>query len=162
MMLTISPMQPGDHDALATLFEHSVRHSAPGHYSPQQVEAWAVGARSPAFLRELAASEGWVAWLDENRVGFVTLTRTAHLGLLYVAPDHQRQGIGEHLVITVLASARERGWHELQTEASLLSLGLFLRLGFRVTALEQIRRGSVLFSRHRLRYRLSSPVGSLQ
>lgn len=161
-MLTIERMQAEDHPRLAALFEHAVRQAAPEHYTPQQVEAWAVGARSPAFVNELTISRGWVAWLGQEPVGFVTVTKDAHLGLLYVAPAYQRRGFGEHLVTEAIAYARHQGFSALQTEASLLSLGLFLKLGFQVTAIEQVRRGSVLFSRHRLRYRLSSPVGSLQ
>ena len=39
--------------ALCTLFEQSVRRIGPQHYSPEQVEQWALGARHPGFVGQL-------------------------------------------------------------------------------------------------------------
>lgn len=161
-MLNIAPLTPADYGALASLFAQTVRQSTGDHYSVAQREAWAQGALDPRFINALRESLGWVAWWQSRRIGFVTLDTSAHVGLLYVDAAHQRQGVGGSLLDTLMAFARLQRLPRLETEASLLSLGLFLSRGFNVCAVEQVDRKGVIFTRHRLQCLLSMPLSSLQ
>lgn len=153
---------------LVTLFEQSVRRLGPEHYSPDQVEQWALGARHPGLANQLREHHGWVIeqvaepcaapsdGASGVPLGFVTLSDDGHLSLLYVSADHPRQGLGSRLLETALQGAQRLGLRTLTTEASAFSLGLFLRHGFEQAGLETVERGGVSFERHRLYCRLPS------
>lgn len=155
--------------ALLALFERIVRQCGPEHYSPEQVEQWALGARHPGLASQLREHHGWVIervagqgsapWAGQGAetgtpLGFVTLSDDGHLSLLYVSTEHQRRGLGGLLLETALLRARRLGLRILTTEASAFSLALFLRHGFEQAGLEIVERGGVLFTRHRLYCRL--------
>lgn len=141
---------------LCTLFEQSVRRIGPQHYSPEQVEQWALGARHPGFVGQLREHHGWVLEQSGEPLGFVTLSQDGHLSLLYVSADHPRLGYGGLLLAAALAEAQRLGLKQLTTEASAFSYGLFLRYGFELTGLESVERGGVGFIRYRLHCRLPS------
>ncbi|MDX7756387.1 GNAT family N-acetyltransferase [Aeromonas hydrophila] len=142
--------------ALCALFEQSVRRIGPQHYSPEQVEQWALGAHHPGFAGQLREHHGWVLEQGGEPLGFVTLSQDGHLSLLYVSADHPRQGYGGLLLAAALARAKQLGLTQLTTEASAFSYGLFLRYGFELTGLESVERGGVGFIRYRLHCRLPS------
>lgn len=167
----VVPLDEGHIPALLALFEQSVRQCGPEHYSQEQVEQWAQGARHPGLVAQLREHHGWV--IEEvaehgksqrtgqdaehaRPLGFVTLSDNGHLSLLYVSPRHQRQGLGSRLLETALQAARRLGLRTLTTEASAFSQALFLRHGFELAGLETVERGGVSFIRHRLHCRLPS------
>ncbi|MBA8782223.1 GNAT family N-acetyltransferase [Aeromonas caviae] len=150
----IVPLEEAHIPRLLDLFEQSVRRLGPAHYSPEQVEQWARGAHHPGLASQLREHHGWVIEQDDVPLGFATLSDDGHLSLLYVSPDHPRQGLGTLLLERVLAAASQMGLGSLTTEASAFSLALFLRHGFLLTGLETVERGGVQFIRHRLHCRL--------
>lgn len=150
----IVPLEEAHIPRLLDLFEQSVRRLGPAHYSPEQVEQWARGAHHPGLASQLREHHGWVIEQDDVPLGFATLSDDGHLSLLYVSPDHPRQGLGTLLLERVLAAANQMGLGSLTTEASAFSLSLFLRHGFLLTGLETVERGGVQFIRHRLHCRL--------
>ena len=152
----ILPLREQHIPALLALFEQSVRRLGPEHYSPEQVEQWAQGARHPGLASQLREHHGWVMEQEGMPLGFVTLSDDGHLSLLYVSADHQRQGLGGLLLAQALQAASQLGLHRLTTEASAFSLALFLRHGFEQAGLETVERGGVSFVRHRLYCRLPS------
>lgn len=152
----IRPLREQQIPDLLALFEQSVRRLGPEHYSPEQVEQWAQGARHPGLAGQLREHHGWVMEQEGIPLGFVTLSDDGHLSLLYVSADHQRQGLGGLLLERALQTASQLGLHSLTTEASAFSLALFLRHGFEQAGLETVERGGVSFVRHRLYCRLPS------
>ena len=152
----IIPLREQHIPALLALFEQSVRRLGPEHYSSEQVEQWAQGARHPGLASQLREHHGWVMEQEGSPLGFVTLSDDGHLSLLYVSADHQRQGLGGLLLEQALQAASQLGLHSLTTEASTFSLALFLRHGFEQAGLETVERGGVSFVRHRLYCRLPS------
>jgi putative acetyltransferase len=132
----IVPLEEAHIPRLLDLFEQSVRRLGPAHYSPEQVEQWARGAHHPGLASQLREHHGWVIEQDDVPLGFATLSDDGHLSLLYVSPDHPRQGLGTLLLERVLAAASQMGLGSLTTEASAFSLALFLRHGFLLTGLE--------------------------
>ena len=161
--LRIVPLGEAHIPALVALFEQAVRRIGPQHYNSEQVEQWARGAHHPGFVSQLREHQGWVV-LDtsERPLGFVTLSQDGHLSLLYVSADHQRQGLGNLLVMTALMSAQAAGLHGLTTEASAFSYPLFLRHGFTLTGLEEVSRGGIRFTRYRLHLCLPHPLVPLR
>lgn len=132
-MSTISfrPYLPGDSEALAELFAASIGQLAEEHYSPEQCAAWAsfaddtqqFGVFLGGFLTILAERNGEV-------LGFASLQDNKHIKMLYVAPEHARQGIGKALVEVLELLARQRGADALSVDASETAYELFDKLGY--------------------------------
>lgn len=155
----IVPLHEHHIPALIKLFEQAVRRIGPEHYSPEQVEQWALGAHHPGFVSQLREHLGWVAQdQGERPLGFISLSRDGHLSLLYVSAEHQRQGIGNVLITTAIAGARAAQLNHITTEASAFSYELFLRHGFRLIGPECVERGGVSFTRYRFCCSLPSEI----
>jgi GNAT superfamily N-acetyltransferase len=89
--------QPEDADALALILRAAMRDAMPGLpelHTPEE-DGW--------FVREvvLAETEAWVAERDGVITGFTALGQRGGVDFLehiYVAPEHQRRGIGSELM----------------------------------------------------------------
>jgi putative acetyltransferase len=64
----IRPLREQHIPDLLTLFEQSVRRMGPEHYSPQQVEQWALGARHPGLVSQLCAQSTVLHWQSRYRL----------------------------------------------------------------------------------------------
>ncbi len=101
----------------------------------------AIGVRR---FRELTTLEGmqarlgagyptWIAECDGRAVGFLQVRLPAHLLLLFVHAEHQRQGIARRLLDRTMAelAAKNDPPSELTVNASPFSVAVYRRLGFR-------------------------------
>ena len=62
------------------------------------------------------------------------------LDMLYVAPDHARQGIGKALLDVMELLARQRGADALTADASEVAREFFLRFGYEMQARNTVMR----------------------
>lgn len=125
----------GMSDARGTLdvFTRAVRIAARRDYSQQQVDAWADVDRSLEQWHD--AREGintQVAEVAGQVVGFIDVSLDGYIDMLFVDPDHQRQGVASALLEWARASAREAGAEELHTNASITARPFFETHGFSV------------------------------
>ena len=152
-----------DVPALASLYRETVLTHAPQHYSPVQTQAWAAfGANTPAFRRFILEATTYVAEIkgadttaemginpDSPLIlGFGGLATDGHITALYVRHNCLGQGIGSHLLTTLLNQAHQEKMTRLYAEASAFSLGLFQTFGFRHYATDRVERGGVEFERY--------------
>ena len=154
-----------DVPALASLYRETVLTHAPQHYSPVQTQAWAAfGANTPAFRRFILEATTYVAETQEADastpdglgippgqaliLGFGGLATDGHITALYVRHNCLGQGIGSHLLTTLLNQAHQEKMTRLYAEASAFSLGLFQKFGFRHYATDRVERGGVEFERY--------------
>lgn len=156
-----------DIPALASLYRETVLTHAPQHYSPAQTQVWAAfGANTPAFRRFILGATTYVAEgsrleMDGAKadrsaaapghpliLGFAGLATDGHITALYVRHDGLGQGIGSHLLATLLNQAHQEHMTRLYAEASAFSLGLFQKFGFRHYATDRVDRGGVEFERY--------------
>ncbi|MCU7963363.1 GNAT family N-acetyltransferase [Shewanella sp. SW32] len=117
---------------------HSITHV---RYAQAQLMAWSAAPRSAKHwdLR-LSRSKAWVVLaIDEATAssvccGFINVEthfpRQGYLDSLYIHPDYQGQGLGEHAYLVLEAWAKAQGYVRLSLDASYLSKGLFTRMGF--------------------------------
>lgn len=123
--LRLRPAAPADHGALVALWRRSVE-AAYDFLAPDALEEIEAQVR-----RELAATpELWLAEKDARIVGFLGCDG-CHVGMLFVAPDWFRRGVGSLL----LAHARGRhGPLSLEVnEGSPAGLAFYRSQGFVVT-----------------------------
>ena len=129
--ISFRPVLPADAETLAELYIASIEQLAEEDYSPQQCTAWAsfgedsrqFGVFLGGFLTILAERNGEV-------LGFASLKDNTHIKMLYVAPEHARQGIGKALVEVMELLARQRGAEAMTVDASETAYELFDKLGY--------------------------------
>ncbi len=123
----------GAADAAATweVFHAAVRHTARARYSAAQAAAWAPDeVDADRWARRRAAAWTLVAVNDEQVVGFADLTDAGELDMLYVHPDHAREGVATRLLAAVVTEAKHRGLLRVEVRASRPLQPLLERLGF--------------------------------
>lgn len=149
-MSTISfrPFLPQDAEALAELFAASIDELAEDYYSPEQRAAWASAADDlPAFGERLGGLLTILAEAGGDLLGFVALKddpkfkENRIIEMLYVAPDHARQGIGKALLDVAELLARQRGAEALVTDASEAAREFFEKFGYEMQARNTVMRG---------------------
>jgi putative acetyltransferase len=139
-----------DLPALAGIFYDSVCALAPEHYTPDQVESWAAFATDPGFESFVLDAHTLVAEDQTGLLGYCGLDPGGRIASLYVRPDRGREGIASRLVEAVLEHAERRGFSEVHTDASELSVGVFRRYGFEVVEIETVERRGVRFERYQM------------
>jgi putative acetyltransferase len=133
----IRPYRVEDAEALAELFQRSVAQIGPQDYAPEQVEAWAALAPSPAQIAThsrdgrttLVAADGM-----DRPLAFGDLEPDGHIAYLYCAPEAAGTGVTAALYERLEQLARERGIKRLYAEASEAARRFFLKQGFTVLA----------------------------
>jgi putative acetyltransferase len=127
---SLRPMLPSDGPMLAEIFRASIEILAEEDYSEDQREAWAGVADGPGFAKRLEGALTLVASLEGEPVGFASLEGADKIGMLYVAPDHARQGIATLLCDALRKLATARGAAKLVVDASDTARDFFMVRGF--------------------------------
>jgi putative acetyltransferase len=141
-----------DAQATSVIFLRAVRETAPAHYSPEQVEAWAAdfgGLESWAAAR--VAADTRLAVIEGRVVGFTDLDDHGYIDMLFVDPDFGRRGVASALLASVVALARQRGLPALTTFASLTSRPVFERHGFVITGERYFGEGDLAAKTYAMR-----------
>ncbi len=130
-MLVIRKARLEDDEAIWRVHTSAIRELCKGHYTPEEIEAWAgrlvVGIHRPAItLRDFLVAE-----LDGILVGFGQLDqRTGEVEAVYVDPTATRRGVGSALLRELEARARAAGLQALHLDASLNSVRFYESAGY--------------------------------
>ena len=146
-----------DYPALARIFHLSVHGTARSLYSEAQCQAWSPEVpRSGAWAQRLAGLDVILAEVAEGPVGFMALDiGRGLLDLVFVHPDHTRQGHAAALYAVIEGRARQKRLQRLETEASRLAEPFFLSQGWRLVARQEVERKGVTIPNARMEKRLS-------
>ncbi|ESE41884.1 GNAT family N-acetyltransferase [Shewanella decolorationis] len=139
--IEVIPYQRSYARAVSELFHYCVRQIQHERYNAAQLNAWSQAPRSSQHWHlRLSRSQAWIilvtdaASLSKICVGFINVETDFHhkgyIDSLYIHPDWQRQGLGERAYRQLELWAREQGYSQLSADASYLSRGLFIKLGF--------------------------------
>ncbi|MEP3347674.1 MAG: GNAT family N-acetyltransferase [Litoreibacter sp.] len=157
--MEIGGFEASEADQLGVIFFDAVRDGATEFYSLEQRQAWVPETPSgPSWLSRLAAKKTVVARKAGLPVGFMTLDGDGYIDLAFVAPGHQRQGIGGKLCAQIEALAREANIVRLHSQASYLVRGLFEQQGWKVVREQRIKRASVTLTNFLMEKRLDDPI----
>ena len=154
----IRRLMPTDHDAVIEVYREAVLNSTGALYTPAQQSAWASQAEQlrPALRR----GRGWLCEHPGSHTNtieaFALRDPEDRVALLYCRPRSQRQGHARRLLQTVEAEARREGCRTLRTEASWLSVQLFVAEGWQISWQEELQIAAVHFHRYRLHKRLDT------
>lgn len=144
MNLVIRNYQPADAKALTDIFYDTIHATAISHYSPAQINAWAPLPKDYVrWQQQLDHKPPFVAIIDEQVVGFMTLEADGHIDWTYVHQDYQRQGIASALYQYLEQQARQQGITKLYVEASELARPFFNKQGFRLVRRNLLCRDNI-------------------
>lgn len=131
--------RPEDTRAVTELL-HVAWHQTYDRVLPTQLTA----PRTRDSFRDRIASgidRAWLAWLGPRLVGYMKLTANC-IDELWVAPGHQRRGVGSRLLQQALTDFRAAGYQGVQAgceDFNRAACGFFERQGWRVIGSEPQR-----------------------
>ena len=158
------PIEIGDFDVteadlLGGIFFDAVREGAAEFYDLEQRRAWASKQPSGSnWASRLAGQKTVVARKAGLPVGFMTLDGDGYIDLAFVAPGHQRQGIGRALYARIESAARDANIERLHSKASYLVRGLFEQQGWEVVRKQRVERSGVTLTNFLMEKRLDNTV----
>ena len=130
-MIALRPFLPADTRRCAIIFRSAIEEIAGEDYSEAQCEAWAARADDEAaFGQNLAGMLTLLATMNGEIVGFASLKGADHIEMIFVDPEHVRQGVGTALLEALEKIARARGATKLSAEVSDTAKPLFDRQQF--------------------------------
>jgi putative acetyltransferase len=139
---------PADADALWKLSVRAITHSAAGHYTPAQLQAWAARRTLQQHETIIESTATFVAEVGSAIAGFANValdaTQTLNVGevdQLFVDPDHGGHGVAAKLLDAVERAARDHGVSRLLTHASWRAAPVFERSGYMRLETESVTLG---------------------
>jgi len=137
--------QKADAPRVCEIFYRSVHEVASARYDRAQPDAWAPAVpNSTQWLERLLAYDTFVADDDAGKtVGWIAMSETGYIDMLFCLPEATRCGISARLYDEVERIAIARGLRKLTAHASLLAQPFFKKHGWIVDAHEIVERRGV-------------------
>jgi putative acetyltransferase len=145
--ISLRRARDADLQSLRAIYADAVQSVGPIAYSPDQVKVWRAFAGEADFAAFILRNNTYLAVIDDLVVGFCGVADDGHVVSIYVRPGWFGQGIGSCLLSAVLELHPEPISGRYYAEASIFSLPLFERFGFRQTGSERVDRYGVTFER---------------
>lgn len=141
--LTVRSYAWADGEATERVLRRVIVYGAEACYSRPERMGWWWDAALPAceWHKARSAQLTWVAERRGDVVGFVDLTSGGEVLMLYVDPDHTRQGIGSALLDEAERAARAADMPRLSACVSRVAEPLFGRAGFVVVRRRWVELG---------------------
>jgi putative acetyltransferase len=131
--MRVRAARDGDLPGLIDLYRATVHAIGAGHYTPQELTAWASDDLRPEdWAPRLARNTALVAEDDGTLLGFAELSPEGAVDMLYVHKDHQGRGVATALLAALEARAPSR-----------IARPFFLRRGFALLASQTVERRGV-------------------
>lgn len=148
MKLSIRPYVPEDAGSLTDIFYDSIHAIGSESYSAAQRQAWAPQPKDYGYWQQrLNQKPPFVAEVEGQIVGFMTLEANGHIDWTYTHKDFQRRGIASALYAYLESAARTQRIESLWVEASLLAKPFFAKRGFHVVRQNDTKRlGEILIN----------------
>lgn len=151
MHVDIRPLTTDDYRAVGRIFFCAVHEGTRSAYNYVQRLAW--GGETIDLDRWKArvdAFSGFVAEIDSETVGVITIDLTGYVELAYVLPSATKRGVGTALLSSAELWAKDNGATRLTTEASLIARPFFLKNGWLVIEEEHVDRKGVILTRYKM------------
>jgi putative acetyltransferase len=152
-------MLPADAPLVAEIFRASIAELTADDYSQAQQDAWAsAAADETAFAKKLTGQLTLLATLEGSPVGFISLSGSDVLDMLYVHPAAAGHGAGAMLADAVEKLAAARGATKLRVDASDSALEFFKKRGYVAQQRSTVLRGDEWLANTTMEKQLTVPV----
>lgn len=152
----IRTLSENDIPEIRELFRSTVLNVNNRHYTQEEVEDWVSCGDSEWHLRELLATNHYIAALDGvgNIIGFSSMNEDGYLHSLFVHKDRQGRGVASLLLSEVEKMAAEYGVSEIRSEVSITARPFFEHKGYEVLKAQKQRANRLLLTNFLMRKRL--------
>lgn len=142
----------GDASGTFAVFVAAVTVTASADYSTAQIAAWSRPEERDlvSWDRTMSERHSFVAVVDREIVGFSDVSADGHIDMMFVAPQHTRQGVARRLLAALEAHARSLGVRRLSADVSVTARPFFTRHGFLVEAEQHPVIGDVQMINYRM------------
>jgi len=131
--LFIRRFTKSDLQQVLDLFYNTIHTINSKDYSMDQLNAWGlINPDKKVWLNSLEANIVYVAELDEKIIGFGDLNGKRYIDRLYTHKDYQGIGVASRILSTLEKCAKQLGYSEVYTEASITAKLFFLHKGYEV------------------------------
>ena len=159
MIIKTRHISPEDYVDVGRIFFCAVHEGTNHVYSLAQRTAWGgLTIDRPRWKERLTTLTGFVAEVDGESVGFITVDPTGYIELAFVLPSAAGKGVGSALLARAEHLAFVQGATVLATAASLAASHFFEKHGWGVLKEEQVERGGVIFKRYQMQKHLTKSV----
>lgn len=159
MMIETRHIRPEDYADVGRIFFCAVHEGTNHVYSLAQRTAWGgLTIDLPRWKERLTTLAGFVAEVDGEPVGFITVDLTGYIDLAFVLPSAARKGVGSALLARAEHLAFIQGATDLTAAASLAARPFFEKHGWGVLKEEQVERGGVILKRYQMQKHLTKSV----
>lgn len=142
---------------IADLFYASVHSIDNKFYSTEQKQVWAPKPIDyHTWAKRLDIKRPFIAFIDDQIVGFIELDPDGHIDCCYTHPDYQNKGVATTLYQHLVTEAEKRGMKRLYVEASLLARPFFEKQGFRLIKENQVERAGLTLQNYSLEKKLNT------
>lgn len=132
-MVTIRKATQDDRVDICNVHRSAALQVDTDHYRATELEAWVTHLSPDLYEQLIATQEFVVAEVDGAVVGFGHLNlEMGAVKAVYVSPDRVRKGVGTSLLNALEKSACAAGIERLRLDASLNSVGFYVRMGYQV------------------------------
>lgn len=136
-----------DFDAVADVMFDAVRHGR-SKYTEEQRRAWVPLPRSGSdWNARLESQTIFVAVLEAELIGFMSLAANGYIDFAYVRPAAQGTGVFRRLYESIETMALHTGERRLWVHASLMAQPAFTAMGFAITKNETVEIGGQCLDR---------------
>ena len=156
MKISVRQFIADDAEATAHLFFDTVRNGTAASYGEAQRKSWAPSVPEIEKWRaRLLAMSTFVAEIDAQIAGFMTLEPDGHIDLAFVRADLTGRGVGRKLYTAVLKEALATEMSRLYSEASESARPFFEKQGWTLLETQSVMHNGVGLRNHRIEKRLA-------
>lgn len=143
--------EPGDLEALQSLFVETIKSTCKNDYSAEQIAVWTSSIENKERWKGIMADQYvLVAELDGAIAGFGSLENGSYLDFLYVHKDYLRRGIANMLFEGLRGESTRQGFKTMTSDVSKTARPFFETKGFRVVRENKMVKKGVEISNYHM------------
>ncbi|RJE80011.1 GNAT family N-acetyltransferase [Paracoccus sp. JM45] len=151
MIIEMRAIRPEDYFDVSRIFFCAVHEGTSHAYSVAERRAWGGDTIDlPRWKERLITLTGFIAEMDGEPVGFISVNPLGYIDLAFVLPSAAGKGVGGALLEKAEHLAFTQGASCLTTAASLAARPFFEKHGWVVLEKEQVERGGVILRRYQM------------
>lgn len=152
MVITIRQATPNDPEVIIPLFKETIEVVNSKDYSAEQIRVWKNGAsKKERWLKKISEQYFLIAEIDNEIVGFGSITLDGYLDFMYVSKNHQRAGVAKTLYGQLEKFVKENRINKIISEVSITAKPFFQKQGFSVIHEQQVNIDGIKLTNFKMR-----------
>lgn len=155
MIITIRQATSDDLEEILQLFKETIEVVNAKDYSPEQITVWKNGAsKRERWLKKISEQCFLLAEIDNELVGFGSITPGGYLDFMYVSKNHQRIGIAQKIYSELESFAKENRVQQIVSEVSVTARPFFQKQGFEVLHEQEVNIEGISLTNYKMNKQL--------